>query len=117
MAAEPEGSAREVVTALAEIVKLLRARLGAMDLSEDDRTTLNERLGDLTADTDRLIDALRNAVPRLPLSLPLAPAISQAERDTIVAEMQAQFSDVPRDVSLVDELLAARRREAERERE
>jgi len=37
------------------------------------------------------------------------------KRETVLARLKASFDDVPRDVSLVDELLAERRAEAERE--
>ena len=42
-------------------------------------------------------------------------AVSPAEKRRCIERLQAHFKDIPRDVSLVDELIAERRIEAARE--
>ena len=64
---------------------------------------------------------IRQALDILPGQLLLARAedgrLVLEKRDQILARLQDTFSQVPRDVSLVDELIAKRREEARREAE
>ena len=49
-----------------------------------------------------------------PIKKPVVAA-SQAEKRRCIERLQAHFKDIPRDVSLVDELIAERRQEVARD--
>jgi len=89
----------------------------AIDVAPADRVDLDERIAELMADADRLTAALRSAFVRDHQSATGVLEITDAERDAIIANIQELFAQVPHEVSLVDELLAQRRRETELEQQ